>query len=325
VRAEPVTAGIITALLAVGDLILERTQARARVAISRLMQLDDGVAYILDGAGASPRRIHPRELQPGMRMLIYPGARVPADGVIIEGSLAVDEKALTGESLPRDRQAGERVMAASVALNGQAIVEIERAGSDTVAARIVQILEGAGSKPMTLQRNAQRYADKLVLPTFGVAGLAWAMSGMIDRLTSVLITDFGTGVRVAVPTAALTAMTLAAREGVLVKGATFLERLAEADTIVFDKTGTLTQSIPAVPRVVPIGTRWSVAEAVGSAAAAEGNQSHPIADAIRRHCERIGAPAWVAESASEDYRIGLGLRARVEGKLVYLGNPRLLR
>src|SRR5262249_58425849 len=105
------------------------------------------------------------EPERGMARRISRGAGVPAEGVITEGSLAVDEKALTGESLPRDRQVGERVMAASVALNGQAVVEIERAGSDTVAARIVQILEGAGSKPMTLQRNAQRYADKLVLPT----------------------------------------------------------------------------------------------------------------------------------------------------------------
>ena len=116
-------------------------------------------------------------------------------------------------------------MAASVAVHGQAVVEVERAGGDTVAARIVQILEGAGSKPMTLQRNAERVADRLVLPAFGAAGAAWALSGVVDRLTSVLITDFGTGVRVAVPTSALAAMTLAAREGVLVKGATFLERL----------------------------------------------------------------------------------------------------
>src|SRR5262249_56115157 len=105
------------------------------------------------------------------------------------------------------------------------------AGADRVAARIVQTLEGAGVKPMTLQRNAERTADRLVLPTFATAGVAYAASGIVDRLTSVLITDFGTGVRVAVPTAALTAMVQAARAGVLVKGAQYLERLAEVDTI----------------------------------------------------------------------------------------------
>jgi Cu2+-exporting ATPase len=253
---------------------------------------------------------------------------VPADGTIVDGSLAVDEKALTGESVPRERFAGDKVLAASVAVHGQAVVEVERAGGDTVAARILQILEGAGSKPMTLQRNAEKYADRLVLPTFGAAGAAWAASGVVDRLTSVLITDFGTGVRVAVPTAALSAMTLAAREGVLVKGATFLERLSEADTIVFDKTGTLTLGVPEVTSVVRLpqaGTSWSEVDVAAFAAAAESNQSHPIADAIRRHAERVAAPKWDAEMRSEKYRIGLGLEARVNGHTVCVGNARMMR
>ena len=324
VRAEPITAAIITALLALGDLVLDRTHARARTAISRLMQLDDGEAFVLTTPDAPPKRVHPRELAPGMRIVVYPGARVPADGIVVEGSVAVDEKALTGESVPRERVAGDRVMAASVAVHGQAVVEVERAGGDTVAARIVQILEGAGSKPMTLQRNAERVADKLVLPTFGAAGAAWALSGIVDRLTSVLITDFGTGVRVAVPTSALAAMTLAARAGVLVKGATFLERLAEADTIVFDKTGTLTLGVPEVTRIVVLGT-WDEGEIASFAAAAESNQSHPIADAIRRHAERIAAPRFDAENGTESYRIGLGLHALVRGHHVLIGNARMMR
>jgi Cu2+-exporting ATPase len=325
-RSEPITASVITTLLAVGDLILDRTHARARGAISRLMQLDDGEAFLLDGPNAStPRRVHPRELRAGQRIVVYPGARVPADGIVVGGSISVDEKALTGESVPRDRCEGDRVLAASVAVHGQAIVEVERAGPNTVAARIVQILEGAGSKPMTLQRNAERYADRLVLPTFGAAGAAWALSGVIDRLTSVLITDFGTGVRVAVPTAALAAMTIAARAGVLVKGATFLERLSETDTIVFDKTGTLTLGVPEVTTVARTSERWSEMEVAAFASAAESQQSHPIADAIRRHAEHIAAPRWEADLGSEAYRIGLGLQARVRGRRVWVGNARMMR
>jgi Cu2+-exporting ATPase len=292
------------------------------------MQLDDGEAFVLDGHAHGElvaRRAHPRELRPGMRVVVYPGARVPADGKIVDGSLSVDEKALTGESLPRDKGVGDTVMAASVAVVGQAVVEIERAGVDTVAARIVRILEGAGAKPMTLQKNAERYADRLVLPTFGAAGAAWAASGVIDRLTSVLITDFGTGVRVAVPTAALAAMALAAREGVLVKGATFLERLAEADTVIFDKTGTLTQGVPEVARVALLADGISELDVLAYVAAAEGNQTHPIADAIRRRAAETGAPAWTPEHGSETYRIGLGLEACVRGRRVVVGNARLLR
>jgi Cu2+-exporting ATPase len=324
-QGQPITASLVTALLAVGDLVLDRTHARARTAISRLMHLDDGEAFVLGAGDSAPRRIHPRDLAPGMRIVVYPGARVPADGVVVQGCLSVDEKALTGESVPRDRREGERVMAASVALHGQAVVEVERAGGDTVAARIVQILQGAGGKPMTMQRNAERVADKLVLPTFGAAGAAWALSGMVDRLTSVLITDFGTGVRVAVPTAALSAMTLAAREGVLVKGASFLERLAEADTVVFDKTGTLTRGVPEVTRIVALSTRWTELDVAAMAAGAEGNQHHPIADAIRRHAACVGAPHLEPEQGSESYQIGLGLQAVVDGRLVLVGSGRLMR
>jgi Cu2+-exporting ATPase len=322
-RAEPITASIITTLLALGDVILDRTQARAHNAISELMHLDGGEAFLLTDESSAPRRIHPRELRPGMRVVVYPGGRVPADGRIVEGALSVDEKALTGESLPRDKTVGDAVLAASVVVVGQAVVEIERAGGNTVAARIVSILEGAGSKPMTLQRNAEKYADRLVLPTFAAAGAAYAASGIVDRLTSVLITDFGTGVRVAVPTAALAAMTMAAREGVLVKGATFLERLSETDTIVFDKTGTLTLGVPEVTHFVPVGGRPGL-EVLSLVAGAEGNQTHPIADAIRRFAARRGAPSAEPELGTEVYRIGLGLEARVRGRRVAVGNPRMM-
>lgn len=325
VQLDPVAASTITTLLALGDLILDRTQDRARRAISEIMRLDAGDALVLDDEGAPPRRVSPRELAAGMRIVIYPGSRVPADGVVLRGSITVDEKAITGESLPRERLAGERVLAASVVVQGQAVVQVERAGDDTTAARIVQIIEGAGAKPMTLQRNAERHADRLVIPTFALAGVAYAASGMIDRLASVLITDFGTGVRVAIPTTALASMTLAARRGVLVKGAQYLERLSEVDTIVFDKTGTLTRGEPEVTCVEALGGPWSALEIAGFAAAAEGHQSHPIADAIRRHAAAAGAPSWEPEQGSEHYRIGYGLEARVEGRRVLVGSARLLR
>src|SRR5262249_14722195 len=115
------------------------------------------------------------------------------------------------------------------------------------------------------------------------------------------------------------------RAGVLVKGAQYLERLAEVDTIVFDKTGTLTLGVPEVTEVVRLGDRWSESEVAGLAAAAEGNQSHPIADALRRHAAASGAPAWTVEQGRESYRIGLGLEATVCGHRVMVGNSRMMR
>jgi Cu+-exporting ATPase len=246
---------------------------------------------------------------------------VPPDGVVVKGSIAVDEKAITGESLPRERTVGERVLAASVAVHGQAEILVERAGSDTTAARIVQIIEGAGAKPMTLQENVERHANRLVVPTFAIAGLAYAASGMIDRFASVIITDFGTGVRVAIPTTALASMTLSARRGVLVKGAQYLERLNEVDTVVFDKTGTLTRGAPEVTDVLPL--QGTEAELLLTAAQAEQPSEHPLGQGVVRAARQRGfvlLPPGRFEALP-----GAGVRARVQGQEALVGHAALLR
>jgi heavy metal translocating P-type ATPase len=142
-------------------------------------------------------------------------------------------------------------------------------------------------------------------------------------MASVLITDFGTGIRVAVPTAALTAMTVAAREGVLVKGGQYLERLTKVDAIVFDKTGTLTGGEPRIVDVCPVEGA-SVHRHLALAAAAEARQGHPIASAIRGWATAASLEVPCAELGSEVYAIGLGLAARVQGHHVLVGGKRLM-
>ncbi len=319
---QPATAAFITWLLGVGDLVLERTHDRARSAISKLMKLDASEAWRIDAQG-EVEKIPVKRLAVGDRVVVEPGGRVPADGVVVQGAAAVDEKALTGESIPKERRAGDRVLAATVVVDGQIVVEVDRVGGDTTAAKIVQILEGAGAKPMTLQRHTERVADRLVLPTFGLAGAAATFASQIDRATSVLITDFGTGIRIAVPTSALTAMTLAAREGVLVKGGQYLERLAKADVVVFDKTGTLTVGAPEVGEVQSFG-RMPLGDVIALAAAAEERQRHPVAEAIRAHAAKLALVVPNAELGSEEYTVGVGLRARACGRDVLVGGKKLM-
>jgi heavy metal translocating P-type ATPase len=322
---QPGTAAFITWLLGLGDLVLEHTGDRARDAISKLMKLDASDAWRIREVNGDEiiEKVSVKKLSIGDRIVIDPGQRVAADGIVVRGVALTDEKALTGESIPQEKRQGDRVLAASVVVEGQIVVEIDRTGKDTTAAKIVQILEGAGAKPMTLQRNAEKVADRLVLPTFGIAGGAALFASQIDRMTSVLITDFGTGIRIAVPTSALTAMTIAARQGVLVKGGQFLERLAKADAIVFDKTGTLTGGAPNVFEVTPLGA-LRAEESVALAAAAEARQQHPIAEAIRRYAVHLGVDVPDADLGSETYAIGIGLRACVDGREVLVGGRRLM-
>lgn len=316
------TAALVTWLLGLGDLVLARTQARARRAISERLDLDTVDAHRLRG-GRDVERVPASSLRAGDRIVVETGARITADGIVESGVALVDERSLTGESMPRARRRGDRVLSASVVVDGQIIVRVERAGADTAARRIAEILASAGTKPMTLQRNAERTADKLVVPTFLLAGASAALTTQLDRMTSVLITDFGTGLRVAIPTAALTAMTLAAREGVLVKGGQFLERLARVDTIVFDKTGTLTKGEPEVVAIDIIGD-LAAPTCLAFAAAAEARQKHPIAGAIRRAAMRTGAGVVQADVGSEIVSVGRGVSARAAGHHVVVGGARAM-
>jgi heavy metal translocating P-type ATPase len=317
------TAAFMTWLLTVGDLLLERTTARARRAIASLIQLDVADAWRVTSDGRV-ERVPTRRLARGDRIVVYTGERAPADGTVVSGIAMVDEKALTGESLPRDRRPGDRVLAASVIVEGRVELQVDNTGTDTVAARIVSILQGAGSKPMTLQRNVERVANRLVLPTVAVAVIAAVATGQIDRMTSVLITDFGTGIRVAIPTVALASMTLAAREGLLIKGPQFLERLARADTVVFDKTGTLTRGEPSIVCARTVGTR-PLNESLAFAAAAEAHQHHPVALALRRWVASRSIPPPVDSLHDERVFIGRGVCATVAGRRVVVGRRQLFR
>jgi Cu2+-exporting ATPase len=317
---QPATGAFITWLLSIGDHLLAKTADKARAAISQLVDLDAPDAFRLNGDRVE--HVPADKLKEGDRIVVAAGRRVPADGVVVSGVAAVDEKALTGESLPRTCEPGARVLSATVVLDGELVIEVERVGRDTVAAKIVKMLEGAGAKPMTLQKNAERVADRLVAPTFGVAGAAMALTGEIARATSVLITDFGTGLRIVLPTSALAAMAIAAREGVLVKGAQYLERLAAADVIVFDKTGTLTEGAPEVTGVVATG-EIGAAEVLALTAAVEAQASHPIAEALRRHAATLALDVPYAELGGS-YVAGRGIIGRVHGRQIAVGSARMM-
>ncbi len=320
---RPTTAALITWLLGAGDLILARTADRARRTMSARAHLQASHAWLLQTSGDA-ERVAVRQLRPGHRIVVYPGERIGADGVVADGVATVDEKPLTGESLPRSRKRGETVHAATVVVEGQIVVEVQRAGLDTTAARIVRMLEAAGNKPMTLQRTAESIANRLVLPTIALGLAAGGLSGNLDRLTSVLITDFGSGVRIAVPTAALSALAVAADHGVLIKGGQYLERLSKADAVVFDKTGTLTLGEPEVLEVLTLGLR-SRQDVLAFAAAAESRHKHPIATAMRSAAALEGADLLAAELGSERYTIGAGVQAQVAGHRVLVGRRKLMR
>jgi Cu2+-exporting ATPase len=319
------TGAFITWLLSIGDVLLEKAADRARAELTRLVSFDVPEAWLLDSSKGDGRaiRVPASRLKPGDRIVVSTGQRVAADGIVLSGIASIDEKALTGESELRECVVGNRVLAATVVVDGEIVVQVHRVGSNTTAARIVQLLGTAGAKPMTLQKNAERAADRLVLPTFGLAG-ALGLASQIERAMGVLITDFGTGLRISIPTAALAAVASAARSGVLVKGAQYLERLARADVVIFDKTGTLTEGQPEIEEIASLG-KFSASEVLSFAASAEAHASHPVAHALRRRAEHEGIPVAPAERGSVSSMVGRGISAAVDGHTVSVGSVRWMR
>jgi len=312
-----ITAAFVIWMVGIGDYLLDVSANNARSALSMLMRRKEPEAHRVLPSGRI-ETVPVGDLQAGDHFVVHTGHSVSTDGIVVSGVAEVDAKDLTGESRLLPKKAGDPVFASTVVVAGELVVEVDRSGKNTEAARIEQILNTVGSKPLTLQRDALQLGSRLVLPTFGVAGLAAGLSGDATRGVCVLITDFGTGFRIAVPTTALTAMTLAAREGVLVKGAQYFERLSKADVIIFDKTGTLTSGVPEVVEVVtargmkePALIRWC--------ASAEARHDHPVAKALKSYAKERGIRVVEPEPGSEEYAVGLGLSARVEGHRVRVG------
>jgi heavy metal translocating P-type ATPase len=314
---RPITAAFVLWMVGVGDLLLDVSANIARSAMAPLVRLTEQEAFRVRG-DESIERVPVHRLETGDRIMVSTGHAIVADGKVVSGLAEVDQKALTGESGLVSKKEGASLFASTVVAEGQIVVEVESSGRNTEAAKIASVLESVGSKPTTLQRNALDFASRLVLPTFGVAGLAAALSGDVTRAVCVLITDFGTGIRIAVPTSAMTAVALAAREGVLVKGAQYLERLSKTDLIIFDKTGTLTNGMPEVVEVVT-KNGFKESELIELCASAESQYEHPVAKALTSYARLKNIPLVDPEPGSEDYVVGLGFSARVKGHRVRVG------
>lgn len=317
-----VTAGIIIWLIRLGDWIRDLTAARSRRAVGELLEFQKKMAWVLRDEVVVAVPVS--ALAVGDTVVVHSGEMIPVDGEIITGHGTIDQKTITGESLPVLHAEGEVVYAATALREGYLMIRAIRVGSQTTAAQIVQMVESAPIGETRMQNHAERFADRLVLPTLGLATGAAMLAADINRFTSIVIVDYGTGIRVAAPTSVLASMTHAARQGILIKSGAHLERLAEIDTMVFDKTGTLTSGTPHVLDVLCYRARhFSVRTMLGLAAAAESRLQHPVAEAIR--ARTVKDQIEVPECQEVQYRVGRGVEARINGYYLHLGSERLLR
>jgi Cu2+-exporting ATPase len=321
IQGNPLAGAIVTWLIKLGDWIRDLTAAGQRKAMSELLEFQAKTAWVMrDGVVTS---IPASQLAIGDTVVTYPGDMIAVDGEIIDGHAMIDQKTITGEGLPVMRAKGEAVFAATVIRDGQLTIRAIRVGTATTAGQIAKLVESAPIGDTRMQNHAEKLADRLVLPTLGLAVGTAALSGDFNRFLSLVIVDYGTGIRVAAPTAVLASMTHAARAGIIIKSGAHMERLAEVDTVIFDKTGTLTHGSPVVVDIISYEESITARHLLGLAAAAETKLQHPVADALRVKAQEIGANIPYCEETK--YRIGLGVEGQVNGYYLHVGNERFMR
>ena len=322
------SAGMILTLVTVGKYLEERSKGKTTGAITALLALAPETAVVR--RNGTEVTVAADQIRAGETVIIRQGGRIPVDGTVTKGSGAVDESALTGESMPVEKTPGSSAVSATVLTSGYLELTADRVGADTTLSQIVQLMEQAASSKAPISRLADKISAVFVPVVISIAVLAavlWAtVGGMGIRFClsigiAVLVISCPCALGLATPVAITVATGKAAEKGILIKSAASLELLGQVDTVVLDKTGTVTAGTPQVTDVlcVPGVTKE---ELLCAAASLEKPSGHPLADAIVQEAARRSIPLC----AVSDFNAvpGGGVQAVLDGKTLYAGNDRYM-
>lgn len=315
------TAGIVAFFMLVSLLIETRTAEGAHRAIEGLIRLTPAVARRLREDGAE-EEIPAPQLRVGDRIRIRPGDNVAADGIIRSGRTTLDESAITGESLPVDREPGDEVFAGTQNLTGAIDVEVTRAGEDTTIGRVRELILAAEKTRLPVMRIVDRYVGYYTPAVLMLAALVWYFTDDWNRVVALLVISCPCAFILAMPTAMVAALSAAARKGILVKNVADLEAAARINAFIFDKTGTLTTGELGVARLAP-QPGIEPADLLQAAAEAEQLSQHPAARAILALADQTGIERRAATEFHEEP--GRGVRARVGDNLLVCGRATWLK
>lgn len=322
------SAGMILTLVTVGKYLEERSKGKTTGAITALLALAPETAVVR--RNGTEVTVSADQIRAGETVIIRQGGRIPVDGTVTKGSGAVDESALTGESMPVEKTPGSSAVSATVLTSGYLEMTADRVGADTTLSQIVQLMEQAASSKAPISRLADKISAVFVPVVISIAVLAavlWAtVGGMGIRFClsigiAVLVISCPCALGLATPVAITVATGKAAERGILIKSAASLELLGRVDTVVLDKTGTVTAGTPQVTDVLCV-PGVTEEELLCAAASLEKPSGHPLADAIVQEAARRSIPLC----AVSDFNAvpGGGVQAVLDGKTLYAGNDRYM-
>ena len=320
------SAGTILTLITLGKFFEARAKGRTSDAITKLMDLAPKTATVeRDGAEVV---LPVEEVQLGDILIVKAGESIPVDGVVTEGSSAVDESALTGESIPVEKQPGSTVIGATINKSGYFKMRATKVGDDTALAQIVRLVDEATSSKAPIAKLADKVSGvfvPVVIAIAIIAGAAWLIAGQsvefaLSTAISVLVISCPCALGLATPTAIMVGTGKGATNGILFKSAEALENVHNVNTVVLDKTGTITQGKPVVTDI--FASSGSERELLQTAASLEKLSEHPLAEAIVERAKEEGLAYLKVEDFCQIP--GQGITGRVEGAFCLAGNARLL-
>jgi Cu+-exporting ATPase len=323
-------AAVITALVLLGQVLEIRARSRTSSAIKALLGLAPKTARVIHDDGRD-EDISLDRVEPGDRLRVRPGEKVPVDGAVLEGNSSVDESMVTGESMPVEKKAGDRLIGATVNGTGSFIMRAERVGSETLLAQIVRMVSEAQRSRAPIQRLADLVASYFVPAVVLIALLTfivWALVGPRPRMAyalvnavAVLIIACPCALGLATPMSIMVGTGRGATAGVLIKNAEALEILEKVNTLVVDKTGTLTEGKPRLVSITAV-PGFTEDEVLRLAASLERGSEHPLATAIVAGAQDRSLPLVAAENFKSF--TGQGVTGRIEGRAVALGNKHMM-
>jgi len=308
--------------ITLGMLLEKISRGKVGEAIKKLMEFEAKTARVI--RNGKEIEILPAEIQKGDIVIVRPGEKIPVDGIIVEGSSTIDESMLTGESIPVDKKIGDKVFGGTVNKEGVFKFRAEKIGKETVLAQIIKLVEEAQTQKAPIQRVADRVVNFFVPIVVIIALISFIVWYFVlgkpflfalTVLVSVLVIACPCALGIATPTAIMVGTSKGAENGILIKGGEYLEKARQLNVIVFDKTGTLTKGQPEVTDII-----GDVLQIAGSLAK---NTTHPLDIAIVKEAEK--RKINLLEVQDFEAIPGKGIRGKIEGKEVLLGNRRLIK
>lgn len=319
------SSAMILTLISIGKYLEEGSKKKTAAAIEKLIKLAPDTARVIKDGKETDIKVS--ELAVGDKVIIKSGESIPADGKITEGNCTVDESAITGESMPKEKSVGDKVTAATICKSGYVIAKCERVGSDTTLSKIISLVEEASSGKAPISRLADKISGifvPIVILISVITAIAWLILGKgvefaLSCAVCVLVISCPCALGLATPTAVMAGTGRGASYGILIKSAEALELLNKADIAVMDKTGTVTKGKPEITDFIPCGS-FSEEEAKKYLVSCERMSSHPLAQAV---VSSFGKNFVNADNYREID--GMGIECIIEGKKVFAGNAKMMK